>query len=81
MTSRARSTVASLQSSLDVSDLFVQLKLLPRLTSHLDIDFSQFPTHNPVTGFGGLSCSLSPSPTDVTSRFVNGGHHRPGTPG
>jgi hypothetical protein len=66
---------------LDVSDLFVQLKLLPRLTSQLDIDFSQFPTHNPVTGFGGLSCSLSPSPTDVTSRFVNGGNHRPGTPG
>ena len=66
---------------LDVSDLFVQLKLLPRLTSQLDIDFSQFPSHNPVTGFGGLSCSLSPFPTDVTSRFVNGGNHRPGTPG
>ena len=71
----------SSELSLDVSDLFVQLKLLPRLTSHLDIDFSQFPTHNPVTGFGGLSCSLSPSPADVTSRFVDGGNHRPGTPG
>jgi len=57
----------SFEPYLDVRGIFAQFNLLSRLTSHLDVDFSHAPTHNPVTGFGGLSCSLSPFKPGVPS--------------
>lgn len=40
----------SFEPYLDVRGMFAQFNLLSRLTSHLDVDFSHAPTHNPATG-------------------------------